>query len=183
MMVGKEPFINTQERGTVFILRESIEVAAPLERIFLLSTSLAIVERELGMHPVPAEYIDEQGQRRTTRTSGLITGGERVRWEGWQLGLWHYHVSLIAPFEPYSFFSDRMVAGRFQSFEHDHSFTPTQNGVRLDDEIRFSLPLGPLGDIAGRLVLAPHIRGLMRRRFRLLKQIAESNECREYLQQ
>jgi ligand-binding SRPBCC domain-containing protein len=163
----------------VFVLRESIEIAAPLERVFLLSTSLAIVERELGMHPVAAEYVDERGERRTTRTSGLVLGGERVRWEGWQLGLWHYHVSLIAPFEPLRFFSDRMVAGRFSSFEHDHAFAQTEGGVRLEDEIRFSMPLGPVGWLVGWLVLSPHIRGLMRRRFRLLKQIAESEEWRE----
>jgi ligand-binding SRPBCC domain-containing protein len=165
----------------VFILRESTEISAPLERVFLLSTSLAIVERELGMHPVVAEYIDGNGERGTTRTTGLVLGGERVRWEGWQLGLWHYHVSLIAPFEPYTFFSDRMVAGRFCSFEHDHSLTQTAGGVRLDDEIRFALPLGLLGWLVGWLVLAPHIRSLMRRRFRLLKQIAESEDWRQYL--
>lgn len=91
----------------MFVLRESTEIAAPLERVFLLSTSLAIVERELGMHRVPAEY--------------------------------------------------------------------------LDDEIRFSLPLGVFGWLAGRLILAPHIRRLMRRRFRLLKCVAESEAWREYL--
>lgn len=165
----------------MFILRESIEVAAPIERIFLLSTSLAIVERELHMHPVPAEYMDEHSNRQATRTTGLVTGNDRVRWEGWQLGLPQYHVSLIAPFEPYRFFRDCMVAGRFRSFEHDHIFTPTQNGVRLDDEIRFSLPLGPLGKAAGQLILVPHIRSLMGRRFRLLRQIAESDQWREFL--
>ena len=167
----------------MFILRESIEIAAPIERCFLLSTSLAIVERELHMHPVPAEYMDEHGNRQATRTTGLVTGNDRVRWEGWQLGLPQYHVSLIAPFEPYRFFRDRMVAGRFRSFEHGHAFTPTQNGTRLNDEVRFTLPFGPFGWLAARFILVPHIRGLMRRRFRLLKQIAESNEWRRYLPQ
>jgi len=165
----------------VFVLRESIEVAAPIERIFLLSTSLAIVERELHMHPVAADYIDEHGEHRTTRTTGLVLRGERVRWEGWQLGLRHYHVSLISPFEPYRFFSDRMVAGRFRTFEHDHAFTPTPTGARLDDEVRFALPFGPLGWLTSRLIMVPHIRGLLRRRFLMLKQIAESDEWREYL--
>ena len=165
----------------MFILRECIEVAAPIERLFLLSTSLALVERELKMHPVASEYVDERGQPRVTRTEGLVVGGERVRWEGWQLGLWHYHVSLIAPFQPPTFFGDRMVAGRFRSFEHDHRFASTPSGTRLEDEIRFSLPIGPLGWLAGRLAMAPHIRGLMRRRFRLLKQIAESGEWRSYI--
>jgi hypothetical protein len=36
----------------MFVVKDSIHIIAPIERCFLLSTSLALVERELGMHPV-----------------------------------------------------------------------------------------------------------------------------------
>ena len=153
-----------------FILREQIIVNAPLERCFLLSTSIKIVERELGMHPVRG------------KTAGLIGEGETVRWEGWQLGFPNFHESIIERFEPNVFFRDRMINGRFRSFEHDHNFAEETSGsVRMFDELRFSMPLGWPGQVVGRLVLEPHIRKLMRRRFRLLTQIAESDEWREYL--
>ena len=45
------------------------------------------------------------------------------------------------------------------------------------------MPLGPLGWLVGRLIMVPHIRGLLRRRFRLLKRIAETDEWRSYLPQ
>ena len=115
------------------------------------------------------------------RTSGLVTAGDTIRWEGWQLGFWNYHVSLISAFDPPRFFQDRMIAGRFRSFEHSHSFEPTANGVQLRDELRFSMPFGPLGWIAGRMVMVPHIHGLLRRRFDLLKRLAEGEEWRLYL--
>jgi len=153
-----------------FTLHDEIAVRAPLERCFLLSTSLAIVERELGMHPVRG------------RTSGLVVGGDTVLWKGWQLGMPQFHESLIESFEPPRFFRDRMIAGRFASFEHDHRFNERGDGtVALSDEIRFTMPLGWLGILVGRMILVPHIRGLMKRRFRLLRRIAESEEWRRYL--
>jgi ligand-binding SRPBCC domain-containing protein len=154
----------------VFSLRDEIRVRAPLERCFLLSTSVAIVQRELGMKPVRG------------RTEGLVVGGDTVRWEGWQLGLPQFHESLIDEFRPFTFFRDRMIAGRFRTFEHEHAFAEVGDGwVLMSDELRFSMPFGWLGEMVGRWVMVPHIRGLLGRRFRLLKGIAEGEEWRRYL--
>ena len=156
---------------TPFVLRDSIVIAAPIERCFQLSTSLAIVQKELGMHPVAG------------KTSGHVTGGDTVRWEGWQLGFPNYHQSSIPreTFDPPKFFQDRMIAGRFRSFEHKHHFEQKPEGVLLYDEVRFTMPFGLPGWVVGRTILVPHIRGLMHRRFHLLKRIAEGGEWRQYL--
>jgi ligand-binding SRPBCC domain-containing protein len=159
----------------MFVLKDSTHIAAPLQRVFLLSCSLAIVERELGMHPVAGKD--------STRMEGLVTRGDRIRWEGWQLGFWNYHVSLISAYQPFTFLQDTMIAGRFQFFQHNHEFIEIGGQVLLKDTIRFSMPFGFAGRLAGRYVLAPHIAGLMRRRFALLKRIAESEEWRMYLPQ
>ncbi len=93
-----------------------------------------------------------------------------------------FHESLIDAFTPPVFFRDRMIAGRFATFEHDHNFTDRHNGtVRMSDELRFAMPFGRLGELVGRAVLVPHIRALMKRRFALLKRLAESEEWRTYL--
>ncbi|HEY3928050.1 MAG TPA: hypothetical protein VGL89_06735 [Candidatus Koribacter sp.] len=155
----------------MFSLRHGIHIRAPIQRCFALSTHLAVVERELGMHPAEG------------RTAGLITAGDTIRWEGMQLGFFNYHVSLVVPetWDPPHFFQDRMIAGRFRSFEHDHRFLETTNGTFLEDCVRFTMPLGWAGDLVGRSVLVPHILGLMRRRFELLKRLAETDEWRDYL--
>jgi ligand-binding SRPBCC domain-containing protein len=165
----------------MFVIKDSTHVIAPVERCFLLSTSLAIVERELGMRPVAGSFTGEDGVRREMRTRGLVEGGDRVRWEGWQLGLPQHHVSLISEYERGRFFQDRMVAGRFESFCHDHEFTEIGGQVLLKDTVRFAMPLGFAGRLVGKYVMVPHIRGLLRRRFALLKRIAESEEWREYI--
>lgn len=153
-----------------FALRDEIVVRAPIERCFLLSTSVEIVAQELRMRPIRG------------RTSGFVTGGDTVRWEGWRLGLPQFHESLIEQFELPVFFRDRMIAGRFASFEHGHNFSDRGDGsVLLRDEVRFTMPWGRAGDLIGQSVLVRDIRGLMKRRFARLKQIAESEEWRRYL--
>jgi hypothetical protein len=74
-----------------------------------------------------------------------------------------------------------MIAGRFRSFEHDHRFIETANGTFLDDWIRFTMPRGWAGELVGRVILVPHILGLLRRRFALLRRLAETEEWRDYL--
>src|SRR5690349_9904255 len=151
------------------VLRDTITIHAPIERCFRLSTSVEIVERELHMHPTAG------------RMSGLVAEGDTICWEGWQLGLPQFHVSRIEQFHPPEFFCDRMIAGRFLSFKHDHRLAAKPGGVLLSDELRFRMRRGWLGDLVGHCLLAPHIRRLMRRRFALLKLIAEGDEWREYL--
>ena len=143
---------------------------APIERCFLLSTSIEIVAQELGMRPVCG------------RTSGFVTGGDTVRWEGWRLGLPQFHESLIDRFKPPWFFRDRMISGRFGTFEHDHEFSDRGDGsVLLREEVHFTMPWGWAGDLIGQWVMVRDIRGLIKRRFARIKQMAESEEWRAYL--
>jgi len=153
-----------------FSARDSIVIHAPIERCFLLSTNVALVQKTLGMKPAAG------------RTSGHVVGGDTVRWQGWQLGFPNYHVSLIAEFEEPYHFQDRMIAGRFRSFEHDHRFEVMDGGVLLSDEVRFTMPFGVLGQMVGTFVLVPHIRRLVRARFAMLKQLAESDAWRQYVE-
>jgi ligand-binding SRPBCC domain-containing protein len=153
-----------------FVLRDEIIVQAPIERCFLLSTNLEIVALTLKMQPT----MDRKGS--------CVQRGDRVRWRGWQLGLPQFHESLIEPFVPPVYFRDSMTAGRFAFFAHDHRFTELkQGGVCLSDEVRFQLPLGWLGECFGRWVLVPHIRSLLRKRFTLLKNLAEGEDWRRYV--
>lgn len=154
----------------IFTVQVEAEVHAPIERCFLLSTRVELVEQELKMRPVRG------------RTAGFVVGGDTIRWKGWQLGLPQVHESLIERFQPPVFFRDRMIAGRFAAFEHDHHFLDRGKGtVLLHDEVRFSMPFGWPGALIGRRIMAPHIRGLMQRRFARIKRLAEGDGWRTYV--
>ena len=160
----------TYVMARAFVLRDEVIVHAPLQRCFLLSTSVEIVQRELRMEPVEG------------RTSGLVQAGDTVLWRGFKFGLPQFHRSVIEEFRPPVYFSDRMVAGRFRAFQHCHAFEPLPDGlVRMRDEVRFTMRWGLFGVILGRILIAPHVRNLLRRRFALLKRIAESDEWRKFV--
>ena len=152
-----------------FVLRETAIVHAPVQRCFDLCCCIALVQQELGMQPVAG------------RTTGFVVAGDTVRWEGWQLGLKHLHVSLISGYVSPTFMQDTMLQGRFKTFQHDHHMRDTGDGTELMDELRFSLPFGWLGRLVARYVMVPHILRLLRSRFARIRRIAESDEWRLYL--
>jgi ligand-binding SRPBCC domain-containing protein len=176
----------------MFIVRESVLIHAPIERVFLLSTRIELVKETLGMNPVGGV------------TSGHIAAGSRVHWRGWKFGLPTEHHTLITAFIPphehlsrvdhhpittEAFFQDTQERGRFSFFQHDHRFyesTDPSTGTaitELKDEVRFALPFGPIGRIAAKLLLLPHVRKLCQKRFARLKQLAESEGWREFVRE
>lgn len=159
-----------EPKSQFFVVRDEAAVMAPIDRCFALSTHLAVVQMTLAMRPVSG------------RTEGAVVDGDTVRWRGWKWGLPQMHESLIEAYNPPVFFRDRMIAGRFASFEHDHRFKPHDDGtVLLQDEVRFSMKWGPAGLMIGRTILMPHIRRLMRERFALIKRLAEGEGWRPYV--
>lgn len=158
-------------------VQETTTIYAPVERCFLLSTSIELVQQTLGMRPVARE---------SKKAAGLIEAGDQLVWRGWKFGLPQMHETLITGFDRPNFFQDTMGRGRFARFQHDHHFHEVrkedgQASTLLEDEVQFALPLGWAGALVGRLVMVPHVRGLVRRRFALLKRLAESDEWRRYL--
>ena len=157
------------EGDKTFTLRDSVVIEAPIERCFRLSTSIEVVGLTLGMRPVEGKL------------GGMILAGDQLVWRGWKFGLPQMHETLITGFEEPTFFQDTMGRGRFAAFQHDHHFMETQGGTLLEDELRFSMPFGWAGEMVARAVMIPHIKGLLRRRFGLLKELAEEDGWRKYI--
>ena len=161
------------------VVGETTTIHAPIERAFALSTNLALVQQTLGMTLIGGPE------------SGSVVADSRVHWRGWKFGLPTDHHTLITGFEvPHidgdarkAFFQDSQEQGRFAHFHHDHFFTQMEDSdvTTLEDHVHFALPWYFGGALAERLLLAPHIRRLARKRFALLKRIAESNAWRQYI--
>ena len=101
-----------------FVVRDSIRVAAPMERCFLLSTSIDLVQGTLGMRPSPAE---------SKKITGLVEAEDQLVWRGWKFGLPAMHETLITAYDPPTHFQDTMGRGRFAAFQHDHWFQPYED--------------------------------------------------------
>ncbi len=143
-------------------------IDAPVERCFLLSLS---VDLHLASTSRTLEHTIDGV------TTGLIGEGESVTFRARHLGRWWQHTSRIEALRPCSYFRDVMVAGAFRRFEHDHHFAPMDDGTRMRDEIHFSAPWGVPGQILARRLLLQVIK----ERNSHIKQVAESEEWRNYL--
>jgi ligand-binding SRPBCC domain-containing protein len=153
----------------MFRLKESIHVSAPMDRCFLLSTSIELVERTIALKPVEG------------KTSGLVVGGDQLVWRGWKFGLPAMHETLITAYERPKYFQDTMGRGRFRFFQHDHHFERIDGQTVMWDVVRFSMPLGPVGRWIGRMIVVPHVLRLMRQRMELLRRIAEGSDWERYV--
>lgn len=140
---------------------------APLERCFLLSTSIELVRQTIKLTP--------------SIKDGLIQKGDMLWWRGIKFGLPAAHQTLITEYDRPNFFQDTMGRGMFKTFQHDHFFEYVDGHTLMRDIVRFSLPVGFLGHQVGRKIVVPHVLDLMLKRFYLLKRIAESDDWERYI--
>ena len=154
----------------MFTIGDSIFIKAPIERCFLLSTNVELVGRTYGMKPIEG------------KTSGLVVADDKLMWAGWKFGFPQMHESVISQYEKPSYFQDTMIRGRFKRYQHDHYFYEMDGRTVLNDKIRFTMPLGPVGKLVGKFVLLPYLAKRLRRRLVMLRRVAENpKEWQKYL--
>jgi len=153
----------------MYTISDSIHVDAPLDRCFLLSTSIDLVAVTLRMKPMLG------------KTTGLVAPEDRITWYGWKLGLPQRHETVITAYQRPYFFQDTMGRGRFQRFQHDHTLSEIAGHTLLQDKIRFSLPFGFLGSLFAKWIMVPYLARILRRRLESLRLIAQSEQWQNYL--
>ena len=79
------------------------------------------------------------------------------------------------------FFRDEQVTGDFKMMKHEHYFKSVQNGTLMIDQFYYDVPFGMLGKLANKLYLENYMRKLLAERNTIIKQIAESNQWKQYL--
>lgn len=64
----------------------------------------------------------------------------------------------IDTYDPPRSFSDTQLRGPYARWEHRHSFEPVAGGTLMTDEVEYSIPFGPLGDLVNRLAIRDELR-------------------------
>ena len=129
--------------------------------------------RDLDLHVSSMAHTAERAV--AGRTSGLIELGEQVTWEARHFGIRQRFTSQITVFDRPRHFQDSMIEGAFRSFVHDHYFDTVQGSTLIRDVLTFSSPLGPLGMVVDKLVMAAYLRRLLTARNALIKQVLEAS--------
>lgn len=79
--------------------------------------------------------------------------------------------SRIETYDPPNGFTDIQVRGPYRSWVHRHRFTAVDGGTRIDDDVDYALPLGPLGELAHRLIVRSQLLEIFRHRARTIEAI------------
>lgn len=95
-------------------------------------------------------------------TSGRIGLGESVTWRARHFGVRLTMTTRITELERPHRFVDEQIAGPFRSFHHIHEFERRGGVTIMTDTLTLASPV--FGALAERLVLAPYLRRLLRRR-------------------
>ncbi|HSM52141.1 MAG TPA: SRPBCC family protein [Thermoanaerobaculia bacterium] len=126
------------------VLRARQTLAQPLERVFPFFADAANLGRitppELGFEILSPQPI--------AMAAGALID-YRIRLWGLPLA-WRTE---ITRWEPPHLFEDVQLKGPYRQWIHRHTFTPLPGDRTLmEDEVRYRLPLAPLGDLALPLV-------------------------------
>jgi ligand-binding SRPBCC domain-containing protein len=156
----------------VLTLRIVTHIRAPVSRCFDLA-------RSIDLHLRSAAGTGEQAVAGVT--SGLIGLHQEVTWRARHLGVWQQFTSRITAFAYPDYFRDEMVRGAFRSFVHHHNFRGELGGTTMIDECRLAAPGGPFGWLVERLFLRRYLRSFLMHRSDVIRQVAQSNEWRQYL--
>lgn len=70
-------------------------------------------------------------------------------------------------------FTDVQVRGPYRRWRHRHTFTPVDGGTRIDDEIEYELPFGPLGTLAHAVTVRAQLQSIFAFRERAISAIFE----------
>ena len=66
-------------------------------------------------------------------------------------------------------FTDIQLKGPFAVWEHTHTFTSVAGGVKMTDDLKYALPLGPLGNIVNALFMRKRLQNLFDDRAKAVK--------------
>jgi ligand-binding SRPBCC domain-containing protein len=148
------------------VVRVTTEIRAPAERVFDLA-------RDVDLHTVSMKRHGEVAV--AGRTSGLLELGEDVTWRARHFGIAMRLTARIVEFERPRRFRDSMIRGPFARLDHEHRFHVRNGTTVMEDVFEFASPLGPVGRLVDRFVLARYLERLLRARAVAIKAAAEAS--------
>ena len=155
------------------LIHQTTFIAAPVERVFDLSRSINLHRQAMNKY---------REQVIAGRHIGLLELNETVTWKAKHLFKERVlKVIMTACNKPHHFI-DEALEGDFRKMKHEHYFKPVDNGTIMIDQFYFETPHGVLGTWINALCLTKYMERLLTERNRAIKQIAESNQWKHYLE-
>jgi uncharacterized protein YbjT (DUF2867 family)/ligand-binding SRPBCC domain-containing protein len=77
----------------------------------------------------------------------------------------------IVDFDPPHSFTDIQAKGPYRTWVHQHTFTATAGGTLVADDVRYEMPLGPLGSLGNAWLVRNELDRIFRYRARIIERV------------
>jgi ligand-binding SRPBCC domain-containing protein len=159
-----EPDAGTPEGG-IHVLRAVTSIPRGLDEVFAFFAAAENLERitppSLRFRIVTPQPIEMAAG--TLIDYRLSLNGLPFRWR-----------TEITEWDPPVSFTDTQVRGPYHTWIHRHSFTRDEGGTLMTDEVRYRLPLWPLGELALPLVRR-QLLGIFSHRGRVIRELLDGS--------
>ena len=145
-------------------------IAASPKIVFDLSLNI-------DLHKISTAHTGEEAI--AGKTSGKIGLNETVTWRARHLFKWRTMTSKIIELEPYTYFTDKMVAGDFKSFVHHHYFEFYNGGTLMKDVVVFESPYGLAGRLVDIIFMKSYLQKLLDKRNRIIREYAITGDWKK----
>jgi ligand-binding SRPBCC domain-containing protein len=90
------------------------------------------------------------------------------------LGLPVRWTTLISSYDPPHSFTDVAIRGPYRFWHHTHRFEPTDRGTLMTDEVRYAMPVGPIGRLVHTLWVRRKLKYIFDYRARKISELLEN---------
>jgi ligand-binding SRPBCC domain-containing protein len=151
-------------------------VPVTIEVVTLIEAAPDVVfdlELDVDVHTASLPGSRETATTSTGRRQLLL--GDEVTLRARHLGIRWRMTGRVTVYQRPDRFVDEQVHGPFRMLRHEHLFRRRErDGTLMVDRMTVSAPLGPLGTVVTRLLIAPYLRRLLIRRAAHIKGVAEA---------
>lgn len=101
----------------------------------------------------------------------LMKKGAEIDYTIWLYGFPMKWKTIITEYDPPHSFTDSQVKGPYKTWIHTHRFASQGDGTLMTDDLKYEIPLGPLGVIAHVLFVKREVEKIFEYRKKVIDQI------------
>jgi ligand-binding SRPBCC domain-containing protein len=148
-------------------------IQAPPDRVFDLCRNVDVHKQSMAKY----NEVTVAGTQ-----FGMVEKDDTVTWKAKHFFKTRMLRSKITSMKKPEMFVDEQLEGDFKELKHEHHFKPCENGTIMIDLFHFETPYGGIGKLVNKTYLIRYMKKLLEQRNKQIKEIAESDRWKKFIQ-